>query len=349
MTGRKRDYLFDNIKGFIIFLVVWEHFCGETIRSGSVAGDLLCTAILLFHMSVMMFVSGYFSKRLEDTSMETNIRRILIPYLIMCVLVALMKLVLDGTFVVEVFNPTFAMWYIVVLFFYRMALPYLIKIRGILFWSFLIAMLSGMFPEVASYHTMGRFLTNLPFFLLGYYCSEDFVKKLRSWMRKPEQVIFALAFLILAFGTAGLTIEYSWSSNIYRNNTTYADAGMTNLLGLECRALFYLVGLFAILCFLVCFSEKETFLCKAGRNSLVIYFFHIFVYEFVRRMEELKGPDLFHFFLITVISIVTVAVLSMEIWSRIFNWIVWAVGSIFFTRPFPKKKRYRERIQEEEV
>lgn len=328
----KRDYLFDNIKGLIIFLVVWEHFCGETIRSGSVAGNFLCTAILLFHMSVMMFVSGYFTKNLEKHNMEYNIRRILIPYFVMCLLYGLAGIVVSGEFKIEIFNPTFAMWYIVVLFFYRLMLPYMVQVKGILVISFVIALASGMFPSVATYHTLGRFLTNLPFFLMGYYCSEDFVNKLRGWARVPEKLIYAAAFLVLTCGTTGLILENKWDANVYRNNTTYAAAKMTNLLGMETRILFYLVGIFAILCFLTCCSRQKTFLCKAGRNSMVVYFFHIFVYEIVRRAEIVKGPTLKNFGLVTLVSVVTVWVLSWDIWSKLFHKLINGIGNLIFRK-----------------
>jgi fucose 4-O-acetylase-like acetyltransferase len=344
----KRDYLFDNIKGAVIFLVVWEHFLGETIRSGSVAGDVLCTSILMFHMSVMMFVSGYFSKNLEKNTPENSIRRILIPYLLISLLTAVIGKIATGEFVLEIFKPTFAMWYIVVLFFYRLCLSYLVKVRGVLFWSFLLAMVSGMFPEIASYPTMGRFLTNLPFFLMGYYCSEAFVNKLRGWMRRPEQCILLAAFLILTLGTTGLYVENAWSSNIYRNNTTYAAAKMSDLQGMGCRVLFYLIGIFAILCFLTCFSRRKSFLCKAGKNSLVVYFFHIYFYEIVCRLEFLKGGALWQFLLVTVFAVFTVWVLSMDLWSRIFHQIIQWTGDLIFGRNAPQKKGLAARGERED-
>lgn len=335
----KREYLFDNIKGAVIFLVVWEHFMGETIRYGSMAGNVLCTAILLFHMSAMMFVSGYFSKNLVKNSPEGTIRRILVPYFISCLVTAVIGKFVNGEFVLEIFKPTFAMWYIVVLFFYRLALPYLAKVRGMLFLAFLAGLLSGMFPEIASYPTMGRFFSNLPFFLMGYYCSGDFVNKLRGWMRKPEQIILLAAFLILTLGTTGLYIEYGWDTNVYRNNTTYAAAGMSNVQGLECRILFYLIGIFAILCFLTCVSGRKTFLCKTGKNSLVVYFFHIYFYDMVCRSEFLIGGKLWQFAVVTAFSVFTVWLLSMDIWSRMFHGIIQWLGDLMFGRKIPSGQR----------
>lgn len=325
-----RDYLFDNIKGFLIFLVVWEHILGDTIRSSSVPGDLLCTFILLFHMSVMMFVSGYFSKNLEKYNMEYNIRRILFPYLIICFLVGGYDWLTGEEFQVEIFKPTFAMWYIVVLFFYRLALPYLVKIRCVLLFSFVLAFASGLFATMPKYPTLGRWISNLPFFLMGYYCREDFLNKLRSWMRKPEQAVLLAAFFVLTLGTAGMAVENGWDSNLYRNNTSYEAAGMTNLLGIECRMLFYLIGVFAILCALVCFSRKKSILCKIGRNSMVVYFFHIFVYKEVIRRRLFKGAGWKNFLLVTGISLVTVWVLSWDIWSRLFDKLNRLVGCMVF-------------------
>ena len=334
-VAEKREYLFDNIKGFIIFLVVWEHFAGVTIRSGSLAGDLLCTAVLLFHMSVMMFVSGYFSKNLGRRNMEYNIRKVLIPYMLITVLVALGEWVVSGRLRLKIFSPGFALWYMLVLFLFRMLLPYLTRVRHVILLSFLVALLSGMFPDVERFSTLGRAFTNLPFFLLGYYCSGEHVEKLRNWMKRPERIIYTTAFVILTFGSAGMAIQNDWDANVYRNNTTYAAAGMSNLLGMECRLLFYLIGCFAILCFLACFSRKRTFLSRAGKNSMVVYFFHIFVYRLIDHIPYISGGSLLNFILVTLLSVATVWLLSMDIWSKIFHIVVNFLGDFCFGKQKP--------------
>lgn len=59
---KERDYLFDNYKVFLIFLVVIGHF----IEPSYTNNEFLYTLkwfIFSFHMPAFIFISGYFSKR----------------------------------------------------------------------------------------------------------------------------------------------------------------------------------------------------------------------------------------------------------------------------------------------
>ena len=59
---KQRDYLYDNYKAFLIFLVVIGHF----IEPAYTNHEFLYTLkwfIFAFHMPAFIFISGYFSKR----------------------------------------------------------------------------------------------------------------------------------------------------------------------------------------------------------------------------------------------------------------------------------------------
>ncbi len=59
---KRRDYLYDNYKAFLIFLVVIGHF----IEPAYMNNNFLYTLkwfIFAFHMPAFIFISGYFSKR----------------------------------------------------------------------------------------------------------------------------------------------------------------------------------------------------------------------------------------------------------------------------------------------
>ena len=58
----ERDYLYDNIKGILIILVVLCHFLGYAmIKSDTVVRSFIIF-IYYFHMPLFIFISGYFSK-----------------------------------------------------------------------------------------------------------------------------------------------------------------------------------------------------------------------------------------------------------------------------------------------
>lgn len=73
ITKQNREYLYDNIRGILILLVVLGHAL-EYFRLDNKVGEFLYVFIYLFHMPVFIFISGYFSKNLKkgrSTAVET--------------------------------------------------------------------------------------------------------------------------------------------------------------------------------------------------------------------------------------------------------------------------------------
>lgn len=63
-SEKQRDYFFDNIKGFLIILVVFGHaiqYLAFKRNSPALLG--LFMLIYSFHMPLFIFISGFFSKK----------------------------------------------------------------------------------------------------------------------------------------------------------------------------------------------------------------------------------------------------------------------------------------------
>lgn len=60
---KERDYLFDNIKGLLIFLVVFGHLISYSSFKKIHSIDFIYLSIYIFHMPIFVFISGYFSKK----------------------------------------------------------------------------------------------------------------------------------------------------------------------------------------------------------------------------------------------------------------------------------------------
>jgi len=61
---KERDYLFDNIKGLLILLVVFGHMIESFAFKKSTSINVMYYAIYTFHMPIFIFISGYFSKKI---------------------------------------------------------------------------------------------------------------------------------------------------------------------------------------------------------------------------------------------------------------------------------------------
>lgn len=65
------------------------------------------------------------------------------------------------------------MWFLLVLFIYRMIFPFLIKIKYILAISIIAALVVGFIPFIGKEFGLSRMFCFLPFYLLGYYVKNE--------------------------------------------------------------------------------------------------------------------------------------------------------------------------------
>jgi fucose 4-O-acetylase-like acetyltransferase len=247
-----RDYLMDNLKAFLIILVVWGHLLtsmkGEynSLRS-------IYIFIFFFHMPAMIFVSGYFSKNLEKIRNNAFVT-ILVPYLILNVLNYAYKMfIIHEKFSgYRFFKPYWGLWYLLALFIWRFFLKDLVKIRFVLPLSFAFAIVSGFSKEFADYMALGRIVCFLPFFLLGYYCKEEYIEKIRRLPKLISVVIVA------AVGTISMYLAVNrWFNveNLFLRRPYPEEAQLKAML---LRILVYVIALVMIFAITGLMTSKKT-------------------------------------------------------------------------------------------
>lgn len=179
---KQRNYLFDNIKFILIFLVTSVHLAG-VVRS--VTGpnqwiDLFLAVCCSFHMPLFIFISGYFSKNLSKS--RTKAGDILIMYLLIQTVFAVYKILVLNKGVptfLGFLTPEFSMWYLFALFFYRFFLPELVKIKHIIPILFVVS-IAAMDIFSGAGKDFARTFANAFYFMLGYYATEEHILKIRS-------------------------------------------------------------------------------------------------------------------------------------------------------------------------
>ena len=174
--ARKRDPYFDNLKGVLIVLVVAGHMM-NLYRDSNVYCNYIFHLIYAFHMPLFFYISGYFSKNVEKTY-KNAFASLIIPAIPFELLYYLMHVVTKADNTQPFLTPVFAYWFCFALFFCRMLLPYLIRIRWIVPVTFALALAAGFNARINEYMTLSRFLCMLPFFMLGYYTSRDSMERL---------------------------------------------------------------------------------------------------------------------------------------------------------------------------
>lgn len=271
ITVKQRDYGFDNIKFILIILVVFGHIIEEISLDGFWG---LCRALIYsFHMPAFVFASGYFASKSSKNTSDSVIT-CLIPYFIFNT--AFLLLVSHGR-QIDPFEPKYAFWFLLSLFFWRVAAKPLSDVKGIIVLSFIFALIAGGYNQFSTFLSLSRTVCFLPFFMIGYKTSEETIGKLRS----INKIIPSLLLIISLGITAFLNIRQIMPIGIYTMSDSYGAAKQTFISGAVFRAAVYLMAC-AIIFALVCLIPNREFrLSKLGSRTICIYIFSSFIIKTV--------------------------------------------------------------------
>lgn len=274
--NNERSSYWDNLKAVLIFLVVLAHyFAAGFIYSGKSGGQWVIpqsiySFIYMFHMPLFLFVSGYFSKNTERGA-KTAVSQLLLPYLIFNLICMVLEwALLDGVFRNPVFYPVSHLWYLAALFLCRVFAGYLVKLRYSWLWALGLSLLCSVFQPGKDIMLLSRFLTFLPFFLLGLETKQEMVEKLRKLPRWlcAGTLLLILGATVTAMGRYGVTV-----SQLCFLIETYA-VGENLPQDLAVTVLRYLLAAVMSICVLVLVPEKEGRWTRLGRNTMPIFLLH---------------------------------------------------------------------------
>lgn len=289
---KERNYLFDNYKVFLIYLVVLGHFVSPSFHE---TGFLLAVKwfIFAFHMPAFMFVSGFFSKK-EKPVLEL-VQKLLIPYIIFELLYYVTYLAIGKETEVAILYPKFTLWFLLSLFWYKLISKVLFKLKisptVIIVGSVIIGMLWACIDKKGSFLTNQRAVYFFPYYLLGMYMNTEHVEKLRSgvWKKVAWGIIVAF-ILFLAFEP----VHKAMSISVTYGRYSYHSLGFDIPYGLFIKGCCYVGGFLLTLAFLAIMPSKQTKLSWIGPNTLAVYLFHGLFFKIIETkttiLEDLNTP-----------------------------------------------------------
>lgn len=197
---KSRDNQIDNIKGLLIFLVVFGHM----LLASSNRDNGILTLIYSFHMPAFIFLNGVFSK-------NASLRKALrfgAMYLVVQVLYILVVKVTSYPWIPEnhiVVTPIFHVWYLLSLtFWYSLALlikRFSLNRRIVL----IVSILAALLIRYTNFDVDGNFLSYMrtivfaPYFVLGFYVTTDDLSKLRVKTKKYKGLALSSSFFLMLF------------------------------------------------------------------------------------------------------------------------------------------------------
>lgn len=304
-----RDLKLDNLRGLAIILVVLGHFIGETSFISSFSYQFIYTAIYLFHMPVMVFVSGYLSKIRPD-NISRAFKAVLIPFIIFNTLWIIIAFLQSGHIPSAMYIvPEVGLWYLLSLFFWRSMLPAANKIKYVFWISILLALLVGVISFKNGLLSISRTLCFFPVFLLGFYF-KDIKEKFTI-----NKYLAAGSFVVLLVGATLVLMPLTAKILFLRDS--YHAMGMGNVEGIILRLVVMAVGMASAILLFNFMTSKETVLTKIGRNSLPVYVLQFYFIFYLPDILNYLGLNfIFRSYLLTTIYVISATVIVTFILSR---------------------------------
>ena len=281
-TKKERDYLFDNYKVILIFLVVAGHFIQPACKNNSFL-DALKWIIVSFHMPAFIFISGYFSKR--DIPFSVSIRKLAVPYLVYEIIYYLFY-----TFIIQketglyLTRPKFSLWYLLALFVWRVITPYVKKIPHHILLSIIAGLFIGCTKIPGNFLSIHRILVFYPFFLAGIHFDRSFITKFHT--KKTQYIATIVTVLCMLFVAVG-PFAHRYSEKIFYGRYSYNYLDQSIPEGIFCRIICYAISFLITYSLMFLVSEKKQSYSYIGTRTMPIYLFHGLTYNYIKDCTEI--------------------------------------------------------------
>ena len=278
----EREYLYDNLKAFLIFCVVLGHVLK---RFGMTDGaDALYLLIFSFHMPAFLFVSGYFAKYDPKRVLSKLAPLYLVFQCVQFLLDFLLALPYEGWQQAaagvhfQLFTPRWTLWYLMALMIYQLMLPLFetedrARAGRCLALAAALGLLIGCSPDTDNFMALARVFHFLPVFLLGYY--EQRFHFLGGIGGKRPALRRGAALALAAVLCAGIfALHQGLPASWFYGTESYGAGGF---------AWYVRVGVWALaLAWIWIFlawtpKRRLRFVETVGRNTLPVYLLHTVV------------------------------------------------------------------------
>ena len=321
----KRDYLWDNMKAVLIFLVVWGHILG-LCSCHLPAAAFADRFIYCFHMPAFIFVSGFWAKRcISGGKVKGEKAAVLLAYyLVFQIIFQVSVMFITPKIHFTLLNPSRGLWYLLAIFIYYLTVPvaknlppWLVIALSVVF----SIMIGADAKYLGNYLGVRRMITFAPFFYAGLYLRAEQIAKLRSV--KLGLRLLISASLTCATAAALLIKKNALTLNLFFAKASYAKLHHTLFQGVVIRATALALAAMMTLALLLVLPSKKMFFSAAGKNSLQIFLLHM---SMVAVLVHIKGFDpavyTYPAFALTfLVSLAVTALLSLNVFGYPFKWI----------------------------
>lgn len=291
---KERSYLFDNLKAVLIFCVVFAHFLrigGHfELDSPSRVIYIIC---FTFMMEGFFFVSGFFSKNVDKCRAKAA-ETLLMPYVVFMILGFGARYVLFGSAHLHFQLPTHALWFLLVMFYYRFGIKTFSRIPFILPLSAILFLTAGAMPFLGPVMALQRGCSFLVFFMLGYYSNWGYIEKIRR-IPKPVMILPAAALIAATIWYAG---QRHFGVGVLLFKECNEELGISFVEGIVARFIVAVAALVWLALWINLLPDhklpsKGGLITQIGQNTMTVFLLHVFVRQVIKWGAHTKQFALF--------------------------------------------------------
>ena len=271
-----RDPWFDNAKMLLVLLVVVGH--SWTLLADSFPTTWVYNFLYLWHVPAFVMVTGYLSR--SFTFSRRNLGRlvttVVVPYLVFEVALTEYRSLVGGEAHGPLFlNPHWPMWYLSVLFLWRLATPLLRRMPHALPAAVVVSLVGGAFTGDPL--DVARATGLLPFFVIGLLATPEHV----ALLRRPLARRTAVGALVAGLAMATAIEDHLGSTEWLYWRSSYAQLHVSLATGVVGRLALLVAAAALALSFLALVPGRGGWFSRLGSATLVVYLFHGFVVKTV--------------------------------------------------------------------
>lgn len=303
MESTKRDYYFDNLKGFLIFMVVFGHIL-ENISGNIVDSEYLVLVIYLFHMPLFTFVSGYFARRSNRSTQEKVTSTIKIYIIAQIAYTLFYKFIINVDDIkLKILYPHWTLWYLLSLTCWYIIADYIKDSKKWIIGSIIASLLIGLDTTVGGFVSISRTVFFLPFFIAGYSMDKQCIDKIMT----KKRIIFIVCFIILGIS---YVLKHEIPVDALYEYCDYKWHFEITTQGLIIRIFHYIAAFITGAGVMALTSKNKTFWAFYGRNSLIVYLIHAAVIKVVSDFKIVNVYDKTSAFIYTIVVLAIVALIT---------------------------------------
>jgi fucose 4-O-acetylase-like acetyltransferase len=289
-----RNPFYDNCKFFLIFSVVLVHMfspsrSGETGLTQNMFCNSLCTLIHLYAIPSFFFISGYFATlEISSKFIRNLIGQILIPYIIFEIIykIAVPKSINTALLFIE---PFYLLWFLGMLFLYRLMAPYIAHLR---LSTVIVILLACSFFSHLEIDSMvwgsWNFVKYYPYFLIGMWFKKEDIDISRYNFSHLTKLC-SLLIIFISFACFFI-LKIDFLEVIMDSFSMNKLAGLPLVIkeysvfeSLVRDTIFRCLSIILATCFFISIPQKELWVSQYGKNSLYAYLFHPFAMQVLEK------------------------------------------------------------------